>query len=191
MKSPDWVEDRFEWEHDSAWYKRLVFRTIVDPIDDFYCWRYRWVINPWHDLQNAIMRVKKGHDYSDVWNMNSWFINNAVPILEHWLAHPPMGNPVMDDEDGVEMTYDKWISILNEMLDGFKLYKMYESSDAWPSVDLPPCPVIEGRSSVYHDDAHYMIFDGKWLKTSMTKTEHKKFKRSLYLFCKYFEGLWD
>jgi hypothetical protein len=213
MYRPEWFEaiyEEFARDHGQPWYKRWVFIGIIDPIDDFFCWWGHRVHSPWLDLQNAIMRVKKGHDWTDVWNMNSWFINNAVPILEHWLAQPPMGHPVClcttdYDVDDYEMTYEKWVSILTEMLEGFKLYKRYEGSCDWPTLDAPhpnPDNLIGGKptlphigkgppSSYWHEDAHYMIFDGVWNKTSMTKTEYKKFKRSLFLFTEYFETLWD
>lgn len=205
MQAPEWVEAKFRWYDDPAWYKRLGYRMIILPIDRFYTWKYWKVDNKVADVQNAIMRVRKGHDWVDVWNMNSWFASNAVKILEAWINHPPMGHPVMNNEDGTEMTYEQWIDILNEMLVGFKLWDDYEGSGNWAKLDKPhenpdnlidgkpACPHIgEGPSpSYWHEGAHYMNFDGVWTKCSMTTEEREKFKRSLFLFATYFENLWD
>jgi hypothetical protein len=205
MMTPEWIEDRVGWETSQTFYKRMLFRLIIDPAETICMWWSYRVGARWYAFKNRIMKIKKGYDYSDVWNMNDWFIENAVAILETWLAHPnqPSGSPCTDDETGKEMTYEKWVSILNEMLEGFKLYKVFEMDGG---IVQEPHDVYDtgtyrtGKSffdkggqykSCHVDGAHYMTFDGVWNKMSMTKTEYAKYEKALALFAKYHGGLWD
>lgn len=207
MYQPYWffnIYEKFAHDHDCAWYKRWFFIGIIDPVDDFFCWWGRRVLDPWHDAKNAYLRVKQGYDYSDVWNMNDWFINGAVGILETWLETEdcPMGSPVVDGETGEAMNYDEWIGILNEMLEGFKLWQTYEGGGEFPEIvpdiydsgthHFSRCIFDKKPSeSCWKDGAHYMTFEGVWHKCSMTTEEYKKYEKALALFAKYHATLWD
>lgn len=200
---PEWFEriyDSLAYEDSLPFYKRWVFRWIISPIDDFYTWKY-WKVDTKVDrFKNAIMRVKKGYDWSDQWNMNNWFIGKAEAMLEHWLEYGPTGSPMCEDMDGEEMTYETWVGYLREMHEGFKLWNTYEDSIRWPNEEPPKaakvskshCPIEDQPEySCWHNDAHYMTFDGKWRKCSMDKDERAKFERAMQLFCKYVEAMWD
>lgn len=215
MNSPSWIEWFMDngWEDSPASYKRWVFRIVIDPLDDFFCWWDRRVTQRWQSAKNAYLRVKQGYDWSNVWNMNDWFISGAVGILETWVevyeADPetdfPMGTPCIIDEDGNEMSHEKWASILLEMLEGFKLWHDYEGSGHnWETVEEPTyANMIIGRdgrkversdnpdSSYWHDGAHFMKFDGKWKKCGLSFEEEDKYQRALDMFAKYHGALWD
>ena len=205
MGRPEWFEslyDKFAYDHDCPWYKRWVFIGIIEPVDDFFAWWYRRVTSPWHDIVNAYMRVKYHVDWSDTWNMNDWFINGAVAILERWLERGPMGQPVIDGETGEIMEYEEWTGILNEMLEGFKLWQTYEGGGDFPEIepDIYDSGTYRERFSIFDnelekscwkDGAHYMTFDGVWHKCSMTAEEEEKYQRALDLFAKYHGTLWD
>lgn len=189
---PSWVQDRSHWDDSPSLSKKLLFRIIIDPVDTIYTWWWHNVSRRIDRAENAIMRIKKGYDWSDQWNINQWFISTIVPMLDYWLEKGPMGNPVCDDEDGKEMTYEKWVEYLTEMRDGFKLWLTYETE--FPEV-LPPdgVEIIKSKDheSCYHNGAHYMTFDSVWNKCCMDNDERKKFERAMVLFSKYMEAMWD
>jgi len=206
MITPEWIDRAYGWDSPLPWYKRAYIRLIIVPCEDFLVWWYWKVTNRWRDLQNAIMRVKCGHDWVDTWNINSWFSGNIIPMLENWLKNGPTGHPVImitDEDEPYEMTYEKWVEILNEMLEGFKLYQTFEGEGDYPEIEpdiydsgtMSTGKSIFDRNRTYKscqvDGAHYMTFDGVWHKVSMTKEEENKVQRSLELFSKYFYAMWD
>jgi len=211
MHSPSWIEWFHDnWEEPLPWYKRWFFRIVIDPIEDFYAWKYWKIDQRWQSLQNAIMRVKHGHDWVDTWNMNSWFAKNACEILEHWAEHG-CGYPCGEDENGNDWTHESWKATLLEMREGFKLWNTFEygsvelTEDELPELTDPeeikgrdelkggikglPCP--NGYKSFFHEGAHYMTHDSVWHKHGLTHNERKKLKKSLSLFAEHFETLWD
>ena len=207
MNHPDFVERADDWDVPLAWYKTIYIRLIIYPVEAIYTWWYWKVLDPWRNVQNAYMRVKKGHDWVAVWNMNDWFIDNAIPILDEWLKDDgPSGHPVclcntdygVDDYD---MTYEKWVAILNEMLEGFNLYKSFEGDGVEQEPDIYDSGTMHTGISLFDtkptyqachvDGAHYMTFEGVWWKMSMSNEDQKKYQRSLDLFAKYHAALWD
>jgi hypothetical protein len=215
--SPDWIEwFNDNWEAPLPWYKRWFYRLIIEPVDDFCSWWYHNVTDKWHDFNNAKMRVKKGYDWCDIWNMNDWFVTGAVGILEDWKAvydadpemEFPCGTPCIKDEDGNNMTHEKWTSILLEMLEGFKLWHDFEGSgNNWVELDEEPtyANMIVDRDGIkierddekypnmsyWHNGAHFMKFDGVWTKCGMNFEEEDKYQHALNLFAKYHAALWD
>lgn len=174
MNSPNWVERALDWEQPLPWYKTLYIRLFINPADTFFVWWYWKVTNRWVDFKNAKMRLKHGYDYGDVWNMNLWFVNGAVPILEHWIEHGvtyPEGK-----------TPDEWKAILTEMMEGFKLYKTCHNGEG---ILLPEENWTTVKSSfglgTYINKHRY----------NLTEEEQAKLSRSLDLFKEYFHTLWD
>ena len=163
----------------------------MNPILKFYYKLKNKITHAQYTFEGKCQRFRRGYSWTDVWNINDWFVIQIIPMLEHLIKH------------GIAFPIDfkcreEWEAILIEMIDGFKLYKTYEC-DAGIVIDRPTNPddstfheMYDGDGeSCYVDGAHCMTFQGKWYKMSMTKDEEKKFQHSLDLFNKHFYSLWD
>ena len=181
MLSPDWIEKCYDWDEPMPWYKKTFIKLVVNPMDIIHSWWYWKVTDKLRNFKNAKMRVTHGYDYNDVWNMNSWFVNGAVPILEHWIENGKSWPGRGTDELSVDSP-EEWNKILQEMLDGFKLYKQAHVDGGIP---LP-----EEKWKTYSMFSGQLtgVIDSRY---NLTKKEDEKLKRSLFLFSKYFYTLWD
>lgn len=206
---PQSIEDFIDSADDRNRFNRWIILKIIEPVAFELDCRTRRIRDKWNDFKNAKMRVKKGYDLANIWNMNDWFIDGAVGILESWRdafkdcdMEFPSGTPCIDDEDGNEMTHEKWTSILLEMLEGFKLWQTFEGSGSYPEIEPPEGSEIREKNCLIDDTekcsscfaengAHYMTFDGVWHKCSMTKDEEAKYQHALNLFARYHGALWD
>lgn len=170
------------WGGEAPWYGRVYFRTIIDPVRKISSW-WEWKVDSKiADIQNAGMRVKHGHDWVDRWNMNSWFIRNAIPILDT-MIEKGMGFPTNFE------SREDWEAVLIEMRDGFKVYAAHEFS--MPELPCKPDLDIDNGGSGYKNGGHYMEFDGVWCKTTMDNDDMAKLNRALELFKEHFLSLWD
>ena len=139
--------------------------------------------------------------------MNSWFINNAIPILDSMIEHGigcPIGfcgdyDPELNDhkprKDGKD-PFEVWKEILIEMRAGFKHYvdvcenmvgydevmKKYNAPRSW---DKWLNEVKWSDEDKANHDAAYK----DWWALEKDAVEHRD--RSLKLFVKYFDNLWD
>jgi hypothetical protein len=136
--------------------------------------KIEWFIDGvWSNLMARSQRFRRGYSETDVWNIDCWFVGTLVPMMEHWIEDG-MGYP---DEDIGE---SGWDLIRGEMLEGFKLYKQ--------------C-YVDGGIPIPEDEWETMEMFGEEMVVSnrmeLTPEEYLKFKRSLYLFMKHFNNLWD
>jgi len=185
MYNPDWMEKiQDDYDENPAWFKTIYIRLIINHLDDFFHWYYWHITQKIVNIQNAKMRVTHGYDWGDVWNMNTWFVEGAVPILEHWIENGisfPGGWTDEGDKLSVESP-EEWTAILTEMLEGFKLYKQCYVDGGIPT------PKSEWHTTKFHPMIGDVTFKHRY---HLTEDEDKKLKRSLYLFSKYFYTLWD
>ena len=75
--------------------------------------------NKWWGFRKRCQRFKRGFAWSDVWDMDAWFISTTKPMLEHFLekhcAYP------------CNIENEEWEAILKEMIDCLEL--MEEKKD--------------------------------------------------------------
>ena len=67
----------------------------------------------WWDLRRRWQRFLRGYAWTDVWNLDSWFINTVEPMLRH-LQKEGMGYPF-----GYEP--EEWAERLGQMADHLHL----------------------------------------------------------------------
>lgn len=124
----------------------------------------------WFRFKSRCQRFKRGYAYTDVWNMDSWFIDTVKPMLIHLRDHG-IATPAMLWDDG-ENNRANWEAVLTEMVDCLTLmdednvynYLFGESFN-------------ENRTS---EDWHHV-------RDVMDQNKNRFFE----LFSKYFYHLWD
>lgn len=69
-----------------------------------------------YNLRKRYQRFKRGWAYSDVWDIDAWFMDIIKPMLIHLRDHG-VGIPLSLYEEGVENERAAWEAILNEMIE--------------------------------------------------------------------------
>lgn len=122
----------------------------------------------WDKFRRRCQRFKRGYAYSDVWNMNTWFMDTVKPMLIH-LRDYGIGMP-MELCGDFEHDRDAWEAVLTEM-----------------AVCLTLMDDDEARKhlGIADDDHSFKSFQKIYELTEQNK--NKFFE----LFSKYFWDLWD
>ena len=118
-------------------------------------------------LRCRCQRFKRGWAYSDVWNMNGWFISTVKPMLIH-LKNNGISYPIGFNDRS------EWETVLDEMIDCLDF--MDEDYDL----------KFLGFGEI--DDYKRMTRDD-WDKVYTMMVENKN--RLFELFSKYYFDLWD
>lgn len=126
---------------------------------------YHRISNAWHKFRCRCQRFKRGWAYSDVWNMDGWFIRTVKPMLTH-LCHNHMGVPIE-----FENNPDGWKEVLNEMITCLELMDEDNVLASFGFYDYKLIP------KEYHEEAHAVMETNK--------------NRFFELFSKYYFDLWD
>jgi len=149
----DYQDNRTIWD-------KIEFALWTGPkmrLDEF---KFKW--------GTKISRFRKGYAPCDVWNMNSWFINHAVPILKD-LRKTTNGYPAGLSEQA-------WDDVLTEMIEGFEIAKAVNGHDAIFKDDYNKAnPSLQ---KVYRDQGIKLV-------------SKKEYDRAFELFHEYFFNLWD
>jgi hypothetical protein len=126
----------------------------------------------WYDLRSRCWRFKRGWSYSDVWNMDYWFIETIKPMLIHLRDHG-CGCPTEFYDEETDSCV-AWTNILTEMVN---------------------CLDMMNEDNVYK---HYGFDDwGCWERMTtedyknIYNTMEKNKNRFFELFSKHFYSLWD
>lgn len=143
--------------------KQLYVRwTLWDSITlPFYRAGYR-IESMWGNFRSRCQRFRRGYAWTDVWNMNQWFIDTVRPMLEHLLKHhsgyPGNMSPGQYDEELSEMI--ECLRLMDE--ENAKEYCRFQEDN-----------ISMGAIQKYED------------------VMEKSKKRFFYLFEKNFWSLWD
>lgn len=123
----------------------------------------------WYDLRVRWQRFKRGYSYSDVWDIDSWFMTMVKPMLIHLRDHG-IGIPfdLYNHEDENERI--DWENILTEMVE---------------CLDLMNEDVAQKYLNIADDD--YSIESYKKVNNLMDEKKNRFFE----LFSKHFFSLWD
>ena len=123
----------------------------------------------WYDLRVRFQRFKRGYSYSDVWDIDSWFMTMVKPMLIHLRDHG-IGIPfdLYNHEDENERI--DWENILTEMVE---------------CLDLMNEDAAQKYLNIADDD--YSIESYKKVNNLMDEKKNRFFE----LFSKYFFSLWD
>lgn len=136
--------------------------TLRDRISTPFCRIRRIFRDGWCDFRDRCQRFRRGYAYSDVWDMDHWFVATVKPMLEYMLkTHNSYPGEITDAE---------WSAILQEMIQCLKLMDEDAAQEYL-------CIVDEEWSIAKHE------------RTSATMKENKK--RFFELFDKWFYNLWD
>lgn len=129
---------------------------------------YYRIKNFWYDFRRRCQRFKRGWAYSDVWDIDAWFMHTIKPMLLH-LYHNHMGVPME-----FENNRDGWKEVLNEMIN---------------------CLEMMDKDNVYAFLGFYELDDYKRMTREDYQNVYdimKKNKNRFFeLFSKYFFDLWD
>ena len=68
-----------------------------------------------YNLRKRIQRFIRGYSYSDVWDIDAWFMTNIKPMLIHLRDHG-IGIPMDLYQEGVENERAAWEEVLTEMI---------------------------------------------------------------------------
>ena len=134
-----------------------LYHRIKNTISDF-----------WYDFRCRCQRFKRGYAYSDVWDMDVWFMHTVKPMLIHLRDHG-IGIPNELYVDG-ENERVNWENTLTEMINCLEL--MDENTV---------------REHLGISDSDYSF--ESYQKTNDFMEENKN--RFFELFSKYFFDLWD
>lgn len=115
-------------------------------------------------------RFKRGWSYSDVWDIDAWFMDVIKPMLIHLRDHG-VGIPLSLYEEGVEDERAAWEAILTEMIE---CLDCMEEDAVLKKLELYEC------TSWKKEDYEAV--------TNMMENNKNRF---FELFSKYFYSLWD
>ena len=123
----------------------------------------------WYDLRVRCQRFKRGYAYSDVWDIDCWFMDMMKPMLTHLRDHG-IGIPfdLYNSEDENERI--DWENILTEMIECLDL--MHEDA-------------AQEYLGILDDDHSVESYK------KVTDFMYKKKDRFFELFSKHFYSLWD
>jgi len=180
MEKMNWYDTIiYGCDHELNWFQKLI-RPPLDRVDDISHWFKRTFIWKYRELKLAYQRARYGHDDNAVWNMNSWFILNAIPILTRWrkegISYPANFS-----------SREEWEIILEKMSTGFQHYYDCEMGDG----------KVDGEERLLHFETLKFAEEDRsqFYKTAtrfeMTPEEEAEFQEALMLFTKYFYTLWD
>lgn len=116
----------------------------------------------WWDFRKRCQRFKRGFAWSDVWDMDIWFISTAKSMLEH-LLKKHCGHPC-------NIKNEEWETILHEMTDCLELMCEDKAQD---------------YLGIAEDD--YSLESYKKVRELMEEKKNRFFE----LFSKWFFNLWD
>lgn len=120
-----------------------------------------------YNLKCKCQRFKRGYSNSDVWDMDTWFIDTIKPMLihlkEHGCSYP------MEFEDR-----DEWCAVLDEMI-GCLILMSEDNVHKHLGFDY-----IDGWKYMMRED-HARVYK------AMNDNKNRFFE----LFNKYFYDLWD
>ena len=116
----------------------------------------------WWMFRKRCQRFKRGFAWSDVWDMDDWFILTAKPMLEHLLKNHCSHPYSINDEE--------WEAILKEMIDCLDLMDEY-------------------NAHAHLGFAKYDFSADSYKKVGELMEEKKN--RFFELFSKWFFSLWD
>lgn len=126
-----------------------------------------------YNLRKRIQRFIRGYAYSDVCDIDAWFMRNIKPMLIHLRDHG-MGIPMDLYQEGAENEREKWEDVLTEMI--YCLNYMEEDF------------VLE-KLGLYDGD-EYKTMTKEDYETVNNIMENNK-NRFFELFSKHFYSLWD
>ena len=124
--------------------------------------------NALYNLRARCQRFKRGWAYSDVWDIDVWFMHTIKPMLLH-LYHNHMGVPME-----FENNRDGWKEILNEMIN---CLEMMDEGNVYAFLGF--CELDDYKRMTRED--YQNVYD------IMIKNKNRFFE----LFSKYFFDLWD
>ena len=126
----------------------------------YYHIKYK-ITTSWHNFRVRCQRFKRGWAYSDIWDMDYWFMRTVRPMLVHLRDHGcGIPNDLYVDGDN-ERIY--WENVLTEMIS---------------------CLDLMDEENVYESLG---ITDYKRARVIMEENKNRFFE----LFSKYYFDLWD
>lgn len=123
----------------------------------------------WDKFRRRCQRFKRGYAYSDVWDMDYWFMRTVKPMLTHLRDHG-IGVPGALYLDGAENERAAWEAILTEMIE---------------CLDLMDEDNAQQHLGIADDDYSAESYQRVW-----HLMEEKK-NRFFELFSEHFYSLWD
>ena len=137
----------------------------------------RAIRNIIYEIKKFIQRGKRGWAYSDVWNMDVWFMEIIPQMLQH-LKNNHAGHPVYDINDSDENNDGKYKYYLNRMT-----YLLEE-------MDEEKC----SQKNEYFDEENMKFIDKDAFVTRQEEIDayRNKCKDEFFkLFSEHFYELWD
>ena len=129
-------------------------------------------MNSINQMKWFFQRGKRGCAECDFWDFNNYLIDIIMAGIEYLKNHSHGCPSEFYDETNINNECEKWIIVLDEILEGFKAGKRIINND---------CLHLKERNGYYEQ-----VFDEEEAKYLA-----KKFDRGMELFCKYFLELWD
>ena len=124
----------------------------------------------WYNFRCRCQRFKRGYAYSDVWDIDVWFMRTVKPMLIH-LRDYGIGIPGELVVDG-ENQRANWENVLTEMIN---CLDMTDEDNVYESLGF------------YDYDQLLSIEDYKRVGAIMEENKNRFFE----LFSKYFYYIWD
>lgn len=122
-----------------------------------------------YDFRRRCQRFKRGYAYSDVWDIDVWFMHTVKPMLIH-LRDYGIGIPVEFVNEGSNSSRIYWENTLTEMISCLELM---DEDAAREHLGIP--------------DSDWSFESYKMTNDLMEENKNRFFE----LFSKYFFALWD
>jgi hypothetical protein len=168
-----WYIKAWDWLGSHTWW--AVYRFFTDRP-----WR-KYVVRPWQ-------RATRGYDETAHWSIDYHFVKVMLPAIKDLRKHSH-GYPTTMFEDDVDMSNtsdedckkasDKWNSILDEMIEGFELIKVFHDEFG----------VFDTDYKTYQDEMGEDAVKDIYKKATIVSKE--KHDRAFDLFKEHFYALWD
>lgn len=163
-------------------------------------------------LTQKVHCFRHGHPKSARWDINGWFIDNIVELLDSLIESPFLSSPMVYDEKTGDYNADpEWRNKLRIMRYGFARYKavcedMVGYEEMRKSYGLPG--TFRFREITGYDECHkasgkyYKLITDRDLYPELSKQfqdawreeenkAHEALNRSLEMFKEHFLDLWD
>lgn len=127
-----------------------------------------FLVYGWDKLRRRCQRFIRGFAWSDVWNMDAWFMRTVRPMLLH-LYHNHQGVPME-----FENNHDGWKEVLNEMITCLDLM---DEEDVYCFLGFCEAEDYKRMTKEDYQNVYKIMEDNK--------------TRFFELFSKYFYDLWD
>ena len=158
---------------------------------------WKWFEEIWLNLRAAYQRVTKGYCYTDVWNMDDWFLT-IFPNMLRELADKHCAYPGVEPFE----TPEKWEAWLRDMASKLEYcgrdidedneyYEAYFKSYDMRAIMTPSTDQIISIPTVSEEERKELFKKYSARSQELTNEEQKVLEETMAELGRHFRNLWD